>query len=179
MTEPRDLDESLIDRWSVANLAGLSEQALSNISPLIGGTAAHTILADSLEEAAQAETIIMTWGDEQLEALLGIMTERSGYPYGAEMHKLVAIVDSQALQMDIIPKAPYDIDDARDRDGEINGLMLSLMDPEQNADIIFYSWDEEGGEEIKRFFEYVMPGHAAWVKLDKYYLRFALGTATE
>ncbi|MGH9857470.1 MAG: hypothetical protein ACRD4B_06460 [Acidobacteriota bacterium] len=179
MTEPRDLDEQLIDRWSVANLAGLSEQALSNISPLIGGTAAHTIPADSLEKVAQAATVIMTWGDERLEGLLDIMTEHSGYPYGAEMHKLVAIVDSQALQMDIIPKVAYDIDDARYQNGEINGLMLSLMDPEQNADIIFYSWDEAGGEEIKRFFEYVKPGHAAWVKLDKYYLRFALGMDTE
>lgn len=160
--------------WRVADLVGLEDFELANVSPILAGSAGSVEQVSSLEEAADARTIIMSWGDERLNELLGILTERIGYPYGAENWGLIVILNKRAMRMDIIPKVPVDVDDARGEDGEVDGIFLALINPEQNPQIIFYDWDAEGGVEMQRYFDYVTPGHFPWVKMENYWLRFSM-----
>ncbi len=166
-------ERKLHQRQVTANLAGLTEEQLADISPIIGGSH-REITGEVPENMLDIGTVILPWGDERLATLLADVTEASVYPYGAERLHFVVITARRAIWFLVVPKVPYDIDDARDDTGEIDGTILALMDPQMDPNAIFYTWDSMGREEIEQYHKYAQGGSRPWIDAGDYLLAFEL-----
>lgn len=171
--------ERLYSTPKVWNLAKLGEAELDEISVLIGGDTEKLTDTTETPELDSYDYIIMHWGDERLSDVLDYLTRSAGYQYGAERSRLIAIAGNRAIEMCIVPNIPYDPEDVLDEKGEVDGILLSLVDPEQNPNNVFYSWDEEGKERIKEYIEGILRedhNHVPWVKVDDYFFKFSIAT---
>jgi hypothetical protein len=165
-------------RPTIWNIAQLSEDQLDEISMFIGGNREKQTDNGYETSHERCDTVIMEWADPRINETLSYLAEMNGYEYGAERSQLVATTGEQAILMDIVPKLPYNPELARDEKGEINQSLLYSTYPEQNPDNIFYGWNEAGKTRIRQYFN-SQSLHRPWVKLDNYYLKFALATKLE
>jgi hypothetical protein len=162
--------------WPVTvNLAGLDEEQLREISPITGGVS-RRVMSEMPENLLAARTVILPWGDERLTPLLADVATAAGYPYGGELLHVVAVAGNAAIWFVVAPKAPYDIDHARDDNGEIDSRLLALLDPALDPNAIFYKWDAQGAEEILLYMKHAEPGSQPWVDVGDYQMAFELAT---
>jgi hypothetical protein len=156
---------------------GIVENELHQLSFFVGGSATKLIAySEHSTFGREIGGAIMRWGDLRLTELLAEVTKSSGYDYGAEQIQVVALTATQAVLFNVVPKVLFDPDIVQDDEGNIVKELVYLAIPEENPNIIFYSWDEEGKNDLDHRLQAGGPFAWPWVDGGNYWLAFSIAT---